>query len=333
MHRVAVIDIGTVSVRLAIADVEDGRVRSLSKTTEICNLGEGVSSTGRISNAAIVRVLACVDEYISRARLSGAEGVCCTLTSAARDASNALQLLSELSIRGLLPQVIPGDVEGTLTFLGVAADFPGERIVVVDNGGGSTEVAVGELDGSGSGLELDWVHSYDVGCRRVTDRYLSDDDPPSEAAMELAHGFCRLGFSDVAIKVGAAGGFLDPPTRMIVCGGTATSCVSMVRNLLLYDSSKVHLGELSRAQLAKLERELSRLTLARRRRVVGLQDQRAPVIVGGIVCIAELMDCLHFDRITVSEHDLLYGLARVAGGALAGEEPLIAWTPEITAWA
>lgn len=333
MHRVAVIDIGTVSVRLAIADVEDGRILSLAKTTRICNLGEGVSATGRISAGAIARVLAFVDECISQARLAGAEGVCCTLTSAARDASNALSLLSELGIRGLLPQVIPGDVEGTLTFIGVAADFLGERIVVVDNGGGSTEVAVGELGGEGSGLKLDWVHSYDVGCRRVTDRYLSDNDPPSGAAMELAHGFCRLAFSDTAIKVGAAGGFLDPPTRMIVCGGTATSCVSMVRNLLLYDSGKVHLGELSRNQIAKLERELSRIPLARRRRVVGLQDQRAPVIVGGIVCIAELMDCLHFDRITVSEHDLLYGLSRVAGGVLSGEEPLIPWTPEITAWA
>ena len=332
MRKIAVIDIGTVSVRLAIAEVQDGWVESLAKASNICNLGEGVSESGRLTHGAINRVMNCVDEYLSISREQGAEAVCCTLTSAARDASNAVSLLSELSMRGLMPQVIPGETEGALTFLGVASDFAGERIVVADNGGGSTELAVGSLDERGMDLKLDWVKSYDVGCRRVTERFLSQNDPPSEMDMLRAHDFCRLELSGAALKVGVGMGLTAEPTRLIVCGGTATSCVAMVKNMLIYESEQVHLSQLTRGQIAKLEEGLASVTLAKRRRVVGLQEQRAPVILGGIVCIAELMDVLHFDRISVSEHDLLFGLSRVAGTVLEGGVSPIGWTPELYFW-
>lgn len=321
MRRIAAIDIGTVSVRLALATYGDGALGDVRKTTRICDLGEGVGATGRMSNAAIMRVLACVDDYLAMAREFGAEAACCTLTSAARDAANAIELLSGLTARGLMPQVIPGEVEGSLTFMGVARDFPGERILVADNGGGSTEFALGGVAAAGSGIE--WVRSIDVGCRRITERYLVDDDPPGEEALRTAHERCAqdlVGITQLLANVPA-------PDHLVICGGTSTSLVAMALELEVYDSSRVHLHELTRAQVAELEERMAAIPLARRRSVPGLQPQRAPVILGGIVVIGELMDACGADRFVTSESDLLYGLAAAEGMALEGRPASIGWEP------
>ena len=321
MRRIAAIDIGTVSVRLALATYGDGALDDVQKTTRICDLGEGVGATCRMSNAAIMRVLACVDDYLAMAREFGAEVACCTLTSAARDAANAIELLSGLTARGLMPQVIPGEVEGSLTFMGVARDFPGERILVADNGGGSTEFALGTIATVGSGIE--WVRSIDVGCRRITERYLVDDDPPSEDALRAAHERCAqdlAGITQLLANVPA-------PEHLVICGGTSTSLVAMALELEVYDSSRVHGHELTRAEVAELEERMAAIPLARRRSVPGLQPQRAPVILGGIVVIGELMDACGADRFVTSESDLLYGLAAAEGIALEGRPPAIGWEP------
>ena len=169
MTRVACIDIGTVTARLAVADVEGGHVVRLAKRSQICNLGQDVDKTHRLRQDAMERVFGCVAAYVEEARRAGATSACCTLTSAARDAQNARELGAALASLGLEPMVIPGAVEGSLTFLGVAQDFVGHRILVADNGGGSTELAMGCLGTDGI-LELDFVRSVDVGCRRLTER-------------------------------------------------------------------------------------------------------------------------------------------------------------------
>ena len=189
MTRVACIDIGTVTARLAVADVEDGRVVRLAKRSQICNLGQDVDKTHRLRQDAMERVFGCVAAYLEEARRAGATSACCTLTSAARDAQNACELGAALASLGLEPMVIPGAVEGSLTFLGVAQDFVGHRILVADNGGGSTELAMGCLGADGI-LELDFVRSVDVGCRRLTERFLAGEGPAAPqdllAARELA---------------------------------------------------------------------------------------------------------------------------------------------------
>ena len=167
MTRVACIDIGTVTARLAVADVEGGHVVRLAKRSQICNLAHDVDKTHRLRQDAMERVFGCVAAYVEEARRAGATSACCTLTSAARDAQNARELGAALASLGLEPMVIPGAVEGSLTFLGVAQDFVGHRILVADNGGGSTELAMGCLGTDGI-LELDFVRSVDVGCRRST---------------------------------------------------------------------------------------------------------------------------------------------------------------------
>ena len=194
----AAIDIGTVTARLALAQVEDSRVIRMAKYTEIVNLGEGVDTTKRLLPEAIHRCVGCVSSYVDHARKEGAEAVVCTLTSAARDAENAPDLGMGLASLGLEPMIIPGEIEGALTFLGVSHDFENHRILVADSGGGSTELVVGTLAGQpvvqgagqsagqseaqsvdqyagqqlgGQQLDINFVESVELGCRRLTERF------------------------------------------------------------------------------------------------------------------------------------------------------------------
>ncbi|MCH3967270.1 MAG: phosphatase [Atopobiaceae bacterium] len=330
-RRVAVIDIGTVTARLGVADVSCGKVLRRTKTSTICNLGEDVARTGRLCDAACGRVLSCVSGYLDGARAAGATSACCTLTSAARDASNAQALLGPLSDLGIDPQVIPGAVEGSLTFLGVAQDFPGRRILVADSGGGSTELAIGTLgprteSGPGS-LALEWVRSVDVGCRRVSELYLSNDDPPSSSDVAAARDFAR---SALAADLSSAPS--GPAPEALVCvGGTVTSLVAIDAALDPYDSTYVHLHELGRPTLDRLTSELAHLTLEERACLVGLEAKRAPVILGGSVVIQALMDATSMDGLTVSESDLLVGLALVAAATADGDASPVGWAPELVA--
>ena len=326
MGRVAVIDIGTVTCRLGVADVEGGRVLRCAKSSTICNLGQDVAETGRLAPDAIERVLACVDQSFAQVRAAQAPVACCTLTSAARDASNSAELLDALRARGIAPQVIPGEVEGSITFLGVAQDFRGRRIMVADNGGGSTEVAVGTL--GDEGVELEAVRSLDVGCRRVTDLFLSHEDPPAASGLEAARAFCRDAFAE-GLPTAAR-----PPHRpdVLVCvGGTVTTLVAISAELEPYDSSFVHLHELPLREVDALAARMAALPLARRRELKGLQPKRAGVIVAGAVCVGELMRACGVERLTVSESDLLFGLALVTDAAASGEPSPIGWRPELFA--
>ena len=326
MERVACIDIGTVTVRLAVADVEDARVLRLIKRSTICDLGEGLSASGRISDDARGRVMGCVDAYIQIALDACATYICCTLTSAARDASNASDLLAELARRDLDPQVISGEVEGSLTFLGVAQDFARSRILVADNGGGSTELALGSMVGGGV-LDLECVCSTDVGCRRITERFLSESDPPSGHDIEAARSFARESFSAAIAKEG----ILDRgPALLVVTGGTATSLVALEKRLEPYDATQVHCAVLWRERVDALAAKLAALTVEERAALPGIQAKRAPVILAGALAISELMPQARVDFLTVSESDLLFGLAICAGQAAAKAEAPLDWEPTLS---
>lgn len=322
MRRVAVIDIGTVTCRLAVADVEGSRVVRLGKQSNICNLGQDVDRTGKLAQEAMERVFACAKAYVNSARESGAEAVCCTLTSAARDASNSPELGAALASLGLDPLVIPGQIEGALTFLGVAQDFDGRRILVADNGGGSTELAVGEL--SGGTLDLGWVTSVQVGCRRLTERFLSREDPPSAGDLAQAHEYAAQTFS-AALK--EAGGRLGSPQTLVVTGGTVTTLVAIDAKLDPYDPAYVHLHELTGEKVDALERRLASLTQEGRAALKGIQAKRAPVILGGAVTVSELVRQTGFSNLTVSESDLLFGLSIAAAAMLDGRESPVVWKP------
>lgn len=335
MTRVACIDIGTVTARLAVADVEGGRVARLIKHSEICNLGEGVDATGRLRDDAIGRVFSCVRGYVALAVEAGAPAACCTLTSAARDAENSDEMVSVLESLGLSPLVIPGRIEGSLTFLGVAQDFRGRRILVADNGGGSTELALGSLGEDGA-LDLSYVRSVDVGCRRVTEKYLQAVPLPTADDLAAAHAFVAEGFAPAVEEGGlwAAGSeraVADAPEALVVCGGTVTSLVAVDAEMEPYDSARVHLAGLTREKVEALEKRLAGLTVEQRAELPGLQAKRAPVILGGAVAISELMRQTSFSTLQASESDLLFGLALTAAASLDGTASPVGWRPEMHA--
>lgn len=330
MQRVSCIDIGTVTARLAVADVEAGRVVRLAKQSTIVDLGEGLTVTGNICDAAMQRVLTCVDAYLGAARAAGAPVMCCTMTSAARDAENSDELLAQFAARGLEAQVIPGEVEGMLTLLGIAQDFPGQPVLIADNGGGSTEFALGKLEDGA--LDVAFVRSIDVGCRRVTERFLSEhaDGVPTADELAAAHEFASMLFEPVAGLIAKA---RMRPTCLVTCGGTVTSLVAVNARLVPYDSSYVHLHELTLADVERMEAELAAMSVAERAQVAGLQPKRAPVILGGAVAVSEILRATGFARLTVSESDLLFGLALTVAAAVAGEKSPVGWIPMLTALA
>ena len=339
----AAIDIGTVTARLALAQVEDGRVIRMAKYTEIVNLGEGVDTTKRLLPEAIHRCVGCVSSYVDHARKEGAEAVVCTLTSAARDAENAPDLGMGLASLGLEPMIIPGEIEGALTFLGVSHDFENHRILVADSGGGSTELVVGMLAGQpaaqgagqptaqgagqqlgGQQLDINFVESVDLGCRRLTERFNLSSDHPSTEDIDGAHKMAAQMMSEA---IGRAQQQCAAPELLVGVGGTATSLVAIRDHLDPYDPSKVHLNHISLDEVLQIEGLLASKTLKEREDITGLQAKRAPVMLAGTILLAELMKNSGFKHLVVSESDLLFGLVVTAAAVHQGKQSPVIWQP------
>ena len=331
----AAIDIGTVTARLALAQVEDSRVIRMAKYTEIVNLGEGVDTTKRLLPEAIHRCVGCVSSYVDHARKEGAEAVVCTLTSAARDAENAPDLGMGLASLGLEPMIIPGEIEGALTFLGVSHDFENHRILVADSGGGSTELVVGTLAGQlaaqgagqqleGQQLDINFVESVDLGCRRLTERFNLSSDHPSAEDIDGAHQMAAQMMSEA---IGRAQQQCAAPELLVGVGGTATSLIAIRDNLDPYDPSKVHLNHISLDEMLQIEGLLASKTLKEREDITGLQAKRAPVMLAGTILLAELMKNSGFKHLVVSESDLLFGLVITASAVHQGKQSPVIWKP------
>ena len=331
----AAIDIGTVTARLALAQVEDGRVIRMAKYTEIVNLGEGVDTTKRLLPEAIHRCVGCVSSYVDHARKEGAEAVVCTLTSAARDAENAPDLGMGLASLGLEPMIIPGEIEGALTFLGVSHDFENHRILVADSGGGSTELVVGTLAGQsaaqgagqqlgGQQLDINFVESVELGCRRLTERFNLSSDHPSAEDIEGAHKMAAQMMSEA---IGRAQQQCAAPELLVGVGGTATSLIAVRDHLDPYDPSKVHLNHISLDEVLQIEGLLASKTLKEREDITGLQAKRAPVMLAGTILLAELMKNSGFKHLVVSESDLLFGLVITASAVYQGKQSPVIWKP------
>ena len=336
----AAIDIGTVTARLALAQVEDGRVIRMAKYTEIVNLGEGVDTAKRLLPEAIHRCVGCVSSYVDHARKEGAEAVVCTLTSAARDAENAPDLGMGLASLGLEPMIIPGEIEGALTFLGVSHDFENHRILVVDSGGGSTELVVGTLIGQpaaqgagqqlggqqleGQQLDINFVESVDLGCRRLTERFNLSSDHPSAKDIDGAHKMAAQMMSEA---IGRAQQQCAAPELLVGVGGTATSLIAIRDHLDPYDPSKVHLNHISIDEVSQIEGLLASKMLKEREDITGLQAKRAPVMLAGTILLAELMKNSGFKHLVVSESDLLFGLVVTAAAVHQGKQSPVIWQP------
>lgn len=328
-YRIAAIDLGTVSSRLVLAEVAGGVILSSSKHTEITDLGEGVDATGRFCAAAIERVVAACAQFVDEARAFGAEAICTTCTSAARDAENAEDLLGRLRALGLKPQVIAGLVEARLTFFGVAHDFEGERILVADSGGGSTELACGSYCAEPSALDLESAQSLDIGCRRVTEKFLHAD-PASDEQIADASAWADEQFAaywnDVAPADSRAP---ERPDRLVAVGGTVTTLVAMVHELTQYDPAFVHLHGLSLAEVESAIERMRGLSSDEIAALPGIQPKRARVILAGALIIRSLLRTGGYTELTVSENSLLAGMAATINEVLDGGPATIGWVPEL----
>lgn len=304
-QRYAAIDIGTVTCRLLVADVApDGRLDVLERGYAITNLGEGVDASGTLLPAAIERVAAQIARYRERIDAWQEPGkppirIVASATSAARDARNADEFVARLAEYDVRPKVIPGSREAALTFLGAASDFPNETLLVADIGGGSTELVIGS-----AGREPLMAHSFDIGCRRVTERFFHAD-PPSADEKARADAWMRSQFDPFFRTVREKGIALQ---RFVAVAGTATTVVSVDQGMAVYDSKRVHKHVVTRRELGAVAQRLERVPTARRAQIVGLDPGRAPVIVAGLLILQAVMDLSGQDAYTASESDILQGL-------------------------
>ena len=305
--RVAVVDIGTNSTRLLVADVEEGEVHEVERRTTVTNLGRGVEHTNTLSSEAIDSVCDVIAGYMARYEELGAERVLAIATSAVRDAVNGDAFIAELRERFELDaQLLTGEEEAHLTYLGATAQRSGEETTLVfDIGGGSTELIVGQ------GKEVDFHTSLQAGTIRHSERYLTADPPHPHELEELA--------DDVRALIGEA--ILDRPdgaqVMAIAVAGTPTSLAAIDQELEPYDPTRVH-GH--RLRMRPIQRMLSRLAsqpLAERLRIPGLHPGRAPTIVAGAVILVQVMRAFNLDEIEVSERDILHGSALSAALAPA----------------
>ena len=301
----AAIDIGTVTCRLLIAEVTpQGDIVEVCRDHAITDLGVGVDETGHLAPEAIERAGAAIDRFVAEIREREHETSCtipcmAVATSASRDASNADEFRARLAKTGLELSIVPGEREAALSFAGASSAFTGEQVVVVDAGGGSTEVIAGLAGGS-----PERAHSFNVGCRRVTERFLQSD-PPTASELKQAAEWMRGEFSPYFDELREAG-LLD--ARMVAVAGTATSMISMRERMAVYDSERVHGAVATCADVDELLEELASMTLEERRNMVGLNPKRAPVIVGGVLIMQQIMALAGVDELTVSERDILHGI-------------------------
>lgn len=302
--RYAAIDIGTVTCRMLVVDVGELGLHELTREYAITNLGEGVDATGELKPEAIDRVVRAIDGFLAvRDSLSTPDHpvvrTVAVATSAARDARNAAEFAARLRERGIELSVIPGSREAALSFSGASIDFSGERLMVVDVGGGSTEVVMGM-----GGVEPVCAHSFNVGCRRVTEKFLASD-PPAPEELARARAWIReqmaSWFADQAKEAASL-------ERVVAVAGTATTVVSIRDCMETYDSSRVHKARVSRQELLEVYERLAALPLSERKQVVGLDPKRAPVMVAGLLILLEVLDFADVDAFTVSETDILHGI-------------------------
>lgn len=298
--RTAVVDIGTNSTRLLVADVDtaSGNVQELHRQSRVTRLGHQVDADGSLCDEAIGRVLATLTDYCAKISSFNCEANLAVLTSAVRDAANGAEFTERVRREfGLDARVLSGDEEAQLTFLGAMSERERsqETTVVVDIGGGSTEFIVG-VEHTAS-----FHVSVQAGVLRMSERHIHADPPRPDELQGLAAD-TRLIFLDGLPEDRRAG-----VKRAIAVAGTATSAAAIDQELSPYDPAKVHGYRLLLATVELLIARLADMSEEQRREVIGLHPDRAPTIVAGMILLSEAMKTFELTEVEVSEHDILRG--------------------------
>jgi len=300
--NVAVVDIGSNSTRLLIADLSGDAITERVRHSTVTRLGQGVDRTGRLADEAMQRTDEVIAGYHEEIEAHHCESAVAVLTSAVRDSANGEQFAARIWDRYRIePHILTGDEEAQLTYLGATSDRdPADRTptLVLDIGGGSTEMVIG------AGEEVRFHVSTQAGVVRQTERHLADDPPTGSQRDAL--------IADVAEIIADA----VPETRRadvrqgIAVAGTATSLAAIAQSLDPYDPDRVEGYRVTPAECDEILERLSAMTLAQRREVAGLHPDRAPTIIAGVLIFREVLRLFDLPEIEVSEHDILRGAAR-----------------------
>jgi exopolyphosphatase/guanosine-5'-triphosphate,3'-diphosphate pyrophosphatase len=299
---VAILDLGTNSTRLLVADVDPtGRVEEIERRSGVTRLGDGVDADGRLKPEAIDRVCVALDDYAKLIRRSGCEATRAVMTSAVRDAANGPEFVSLVRDRyGLDARAITGDEEARLTFRGAMSERepdPAASTLVIDVGGGSTELIVGTPH------EISFHVSLQAGVVRQTERHLPSD-PPTTAELDALRRDVRG-----LIKRHVPLADRRRPTQAIAVAGTATSCAAIDQGLRAYESARVHGYTVGLPTCRLLLARVAGIPLAARRTIRGLHPDRAPTIIAGIAILLEVIESFGLPGFEASEHDILRGAA------------------------
>lgn len=299
MKKYAAIDIGTNSMRLLIAEVEDGQIVNGFKDLETTRMGEGVDHTGELTKGAIERNLDALKRFTSRVRVEGIGYMPVIATSAVRDASNREIFLQRARQEaGVEIDVIGGDREAELGFSGVLRGLKetGENILVIDIGGGSTEFILGNEDG------IQYMVSHNVGAVRMTEKCVMNDPPLAEDLSRLEAEIDQIILPTIKklkeMKI----------DRVIGIGGTATTIASVHLQLLTYDRDKVHNTDIHLKDVRNALESFVSVSLDERKKIQGLYPKRADVIAAGTMILDRILTLLEIDKLRISEYDNLEGL-------------------------
>ncbi len=300
--RVAVVDIGSNSTRLLVAEVEGERVSGeLERHSRVTRLGSGVDSSGRLQEDARERVFTVLADYRSLIDEQSATRAVAVLTSAVRDATDGEEFAEEVGKRyGLEPHVLSGEEEARLTFLGATGERdPGDRTptLVIDVGGGSTELVIG------AGRKASFHVSTQAGVVRQSERHIHSDPPAAAELEELSEDVRRI------LRQAVPAPQRDAVERGIAVAGTATSLAAIAQRLAPYDPERVHGYLLSGEERRRIRDRLVAMPLEERRDVPGLHPDRAPTIIPGVLILEAVMELFGLSELEISEHDILRGAA------------------------
>jgi exopolyphosphatase/guanosine-5'-triphosphate,3'-diphosphate pyrophosphatase len=297
-ERLAAVDVGTNSTRLLVADVDAGRIAAeLARETVITRLGKGVDRTGRFDPAALRRTLDVLATYAATCwRLEVARRRV-VATSATRDADNRRQFLDGVrELFGVEAEVLTGEAEATAAYRGATHDLPGDqRTLVVDIGGGSTELILGRR-------EPEAMLSLDIGCVRLHERHLHGDPPTAAEVAALR--------ADAAAHLHRVTAVLDPASaeRVVGVAGTITTVTAIGLGLGVYDPSRIHRSSLRADEITAVAEKLAAMTVAERAVIPVMAKGREDVIAAGALLLDELVRTFGFPRVTASETDILDGV-------------------------
>jgi len=303
LTRVAAIDCGTNSLRLLVADLSRAGLFDVARRMEIVRLGEGVDRTGEFSPEALERTRVVLADYARELRDLGASRVRMVATSASRDVTNraAFRTIVEQTL-GAEPEVITGDEEARLSFLGATQHLPGVQTpyLVVDIGGGSTEFVLGKST-------VDSAVSVDIGCVGLTERHLHSD-PPAAAEVDAAVGDIRAGLALAAETVP-----MDRARTLLGLAGSVTTVAALALGLPAYDRAEIHHARIGYQQVAEVTAMLLRATRSERAALPVLHPGRVDVIGAGALVLRTVMQLTGADSVLASEHDILDGIAYSLG--------------------